>query len=99
MQTKECHSQQTVEQKLAIWILSLMQNFVGAEETGQRAEVRLDPGFQVTQNVMFTVTLTVDLIVRIARVLAQNQFDRSIGRFIASTFPHHSSRSASRAGL
>src|SRR5204862_7357346 len=68
MQTKECDAQQALEQKLATWILSLVQDFVGAEETRQRSEVRLDAGFQIAQHVMFAVTLAVDLIVRIARI-------------------------------
>src|ERR1700730_13649396 len=96
MQTEECQPEQAFEQKLTIRILSVVQYLISAEEAWQSSKICLDPSFQITQHVMFAVPLAVGLIVRIARVFAQNQLHRSVRRFVSSPLAHHSSRARRR---
>ena len=46
-----------------------------AEETWQRSKVSLNSGFQIADHVMFSVMLAVRLIIRVAGIFAQNQFN------------------------
>ena len=79
MQPEERDPQQTFQQKLSIRIMALVQDFISAEKAGQRSKVRLDPGLEITDHIMFSVTFAVCLIVRIARVFAQDQLKEPSG--------------------
>ena len=42
MQPEERDPQQTFEQKLSVWILALVQDFIRAEKSGQKRRVVVD---------------------------------------------------------
>src|SRR5438270_13577752 len=94
MQTKKCDAQKPLEQKLATWILPLVQDFNRAHKAWQSSKVGLHTGFQIAHDIMFTVAWPINLIVRIARVFAQDYLHRSIRRLVSLSLPHHSRRRA-----
>src|SRR5438128_12464049 len=47
---------------------------------------------------MFSVVFPVNLVLRIARIFAQNQFNRPIGRLVTLPLAHHARGGASRTG-
>src|SRR6266480_6024401 len=83
---------------MPIRIFLVVQNFVNTEEPRQCSKVRLDSRFEITQHVMFSVVFPVNLVVRIARIFAQNQFNRPIGRLVTLPLAHHARGGASRTG-
>src|SRR6266576_6475837 len=71
-----------VEKKMLIFVLLIVQQLEDAVKPGQLVEFRLRCCFQIAKHAMFSMTRTVDLIVFVLWIFA-DQFDRAIGRLVS----------------
>ena len=70
MQIEKCEAQRAVEKKMLIFVFFVVQQFEDTVKPGQLVEFHLRSRFQIAEQVMFSMTRTVHLIIFVLWIFA-----------------------------